>query len=426
MKNHIDEQFIQVFEHLETPPPPMVWEGVAAHLDKKKRRVGIFYWTTAALATLALSSYAIVSLGDTKKEAFAKIPMLETSHFTEVKTEKTAATTTTVFSGNEVKINTKIAPQTKRTTVNNSLSQNANANATQALSERENKIETKETIVTNTLINNKLASIAELTILFPQGITLQTKSIKRDNDCYEFTKKKRRKSSHFYIDTYFGFDYVNKTMESNNDARKTLQYRQESESLSNAFSGGIRVGAMRGAMGLSTGVHVNHIVEAFENVNNFSEKTNITINKITDASGKVIRLDTVVEQIRGKETSLLHNRYTTLNIPLQLSFHKTISNWKLGIYAGPVFNLKLNKSGTIFNENKVAQRFDNSSTIFKSRLDVAWMGSICASRRLTNHLYFLIEPTFLYQNASFTQAPYEITQRYRSRANLSLGLRYQF
>jgi hypothetical protein len=425
MKNHIDEQFIQVFEHLETPPPPMVWEGVAAHLDKKKRRIGIFYWTTAALATLALSSYAIVSLGDTQKEAFAKIPTLETSHFTEVKNEK-ATSATTVFSGNEVKNKPKNTLSTKAKISNISLAQNANTTLSNTFSERENEIETKETKVTNTLINNKLASLVELAILFPKGVELQAKSIKRDNDCYEFTKKKRRKSSHFYVDTYFGFDYVNKTMESNNDARKTLQYREESESLSNAFSGGIRVGATRGAMGLSTGVHVNHIVEAFENVNNFSEKTNITINKITDASGKVIRLDTVVEQIRGRETSLLHNRYTTLNIPLQLSFHKTISNWKLGIYAGPVFNLKLYKSGTIFNENKVAQHFDNSSTIFKSRLDVAWMGSICASRRLTNHLYFLIEPTFLYQKASFTQAPYEVAQHYRSKANLSLGLRYQF
>ncbi len=425
MKNHIDEQFRQVFEDLETPPPPLVWDGITAQLDKKKRRVGIFYWTTAALATMLCSSYAFMSLADSPKETFAKNTTQPTSDFTKVKIENTASQTT-VFSGNEIKQHTKNTLQTKTKISNISLAQNENTTLNTTFSEKENKLEAKEIKTPNVLINNKLEAINGLEILFPKGINIAAKSIKRDNDCYEFTKKKRRKSKRFYIDTYFGFNYVNKTLESSNDGQKTLQYRQESESVANAFNGGIRIGAMRGAIGVSTGANVNHIVEKFENVDNYSEKTNIVINKITDASGNVIRLDTVTKQVRGKEISLKYNRYTTLNIPLQLSFQKTISNWQLGIYAGPVFNLKFYKSGTIFDQNKVAQRFDNSSTIFKTRLDVAFAGSICASRRLTDHLYFLLEPTFWYQPASFTKATYELKQSYRNNASLNLGLRYQF
>jgi hypothetical protein len=427
MKKHFDNQYRNAFEHLETPPPPMVWQAVEAHLDNKKRRRGAaFWWASGVLVAASISAFVLLpnkelTMGDgqlaidDKQQGMSKGQLAIGDEQLAIDNKQWA------ISKEQLAIDKEQEAISKDQGAVSNGQEVSDINVATAFSnnKKENKISDKP------LIKSNLIEVKQIDVLYPKSVISNMEEKIAFSDCYEFTKKKR-KSKSFYIDGYFGFDVVNKNLANKGrEATKLLDYRQESEKVVNAFSGGIRIGAVRGNIGLSSGLQVNHIVERFENIDEYSERTNININKITDANGNVIRLDTVVTTVRGKASSAIYNRYTTFNIPLQLSYHTGVNNWKLAIYAGPVFNLQLKKSGTIFNENKIPTAFDNNSTAFKSSIGVSFMASANLSRRLTEHFYCFVEPTFLYQPNAITTTSYALSQTYKSSIGLYLGLRYK-
>ena len=419
MKNHLDNQYRSAFEQLESLPPPMVWHEIESRLDKKKRRGFFLWWASGAMIAASVATYFLMPISNidsivTQNKLSQSVLTDNTKQEINLFSEKPKEVQKTLFSTRNNKFTNK--------NLEVLLTQNVNPNSTAIFSEKE-KVK-NENLAVNQLINRSFVEVEGIEMLSPKTIDFKNKVIKRDGDCYEFTKKKRRSKS-LLLDAYFGYDYANKTLKNQaQEASKLLNYRQESEKVANAFSGGIRFTAVRSGVGVSSGVHVNHIVERFENVNSFAEHTNISINKITDASGNVIRLDTVITRVRGKEISQKYNRYTSINIPLQLSYHTKLSNWGLSIYTGPMFNFRFYKSGTIFDENKVQKAFGNDSNIFKSRLDISLLANVSISRRLTEHIYLLAEPTFLCQPKSFTISSYPLSQQYM-RAGLYLGIRYK-
>ncbi len=420
---HIDETYRNAFEEVESELPQGAWDELEAHLEKKTRRRFIFWLCLTLLfgvfgSGLYLSQNALRS----KKQDGDFTPnvvLLPKSDSTNVSNTRL---TRPIVNSREMTQKRK-----RKSTVFNKKEPSELAlldnNILNISDEKPNDIVSNTVMETyKPLKNNNLSAISLVNILAPKPLSFMDKKIKKQTDCYEFNTQKRQ-TRYTFVDAYFGFDYVQKNLSSTNGGKShLLNNRLNHEHFKNAYTGGVRVGHMRANFGLSLGVQFSHLVERLESIKNRSEFTNIKIEKITNTAGQVIRLDTVITTVIGKEVSVYHNRYTTFNIPIQASHQWQVKHWGIGVTAGPILNLKFNKYGTLINENKQLVDFDNSSSIFKPRLNINWSGSVSFTRQLTKHLYFLAEPTFYYQPQSITQATYALSQRY-SRAGLYLGLR---
>jgi hypothetical protein len=421
---HLDDIYRNAFEQFEADPPQEAWEAVEQHLDKKKKR-RFFYWQWSVVASTLLvgilaywATKEDISLANSEKSNEKVALSAENQMKTpEIAVDKVVATSS---------VNIPFWEKRNKKTSHDKAFENSifikNKESEKSISEENTKVSTDE--VAYKPLKNKRDSIGALPLLNNQKFESDQKATTH-TDCFEFTKKKKH-SQAFFVDAYFGYDYVRKTLAmTDGEPSKLLANRLESESFVIAYSGGIRGGFRKAHLGGLLGVEMNHLVEKVEHVDSRSERLNIEINKVTDALGNVIRLDTVTKKTIGKEISTHYNRFTTINIPIQASYHWHIKRWDISANAGPMLNLRFFKSGFIVNEKEKLVAFGNDSPIFKQHLKINWLGSITVAHQLTNHWSIFGEPTFLYQPKPITQPTYALSQRY-ARAGLYVGMRYSW
>lgn len=143
-------------------------------------------------------------------------------------------------------------------------------------------------------------------------------------------------------------------------------------------------------------------------------------------NGEIIGSDTIY-------TPLLHNtnnRYQWINIPLLVGYEFKNSKLRLGILAGPVFNIHFDASGEIIApDSRLPATFGNNNApvavpAYRSNVGIGWYGGLSASISLYGRYSLFSEASVQHFQRSLTISDYPLKHQ-PWIGNLLLGLRTQ-
>ncbi len=143
-----------------------------------------------------------------------------------------------------------------------------------------------------------------------------------------------------------------------------------------------------------------------------------------DSIGTIVYIDTILNQtvinliyyshnediydsIKDILTQQTNNRYTYLNIPLLLGYKKEYKRWSVFLKGGPVLSFLIYRKEpgvTIIDDKMVISSVTNKTP---SRLETNWqfLFSLGCAYRLTNKLYFAVEPTWKFYRSNYSDRP---------------------
>lgn len=237
-----------------------------------------------------------------------------------------------------------------------------------------------------------------------------------------------------YLEAYFSPDYTHKYLESRSSdiMDKYKDERLDSEYPVISYSAGFRVSWMSGlAYGIKSGLEFAQINEQFDytDPNSTISKTFITIDTIFHPNGSIeVYTDTSTITIKGETLYSIYNRFTSLNIPVLLSYEWNFDHFFIALTAGVEMNLLFAQKGQMLDENLYAQEFTtgniNSYRPFKDNLSLSYVANIGLYYPINKNLDAIIEPHFKIDGSSITKNSYPLTQKFAT-GGLRLGLRYR-
>lgn len=154
------------FEQFGSHAPAAVWEGIEAHLDSKKRRIGIIWWITSAFALVAVGLTLALQLSTSKAEH--PNTMNAISHSSASETSNSENKTTE--SASVVQGSTSTTPEP----LNHSAFQSASSNPKVSEVPANTNIETKEKN-TSIVKDNKSSEQDDLTFEKLTTLSINTK-----------------------------------------------------------------------------------------------------------------------------------------------------------------------------------------------------------------------------------------------------------
>ncbi len=237
-----------------------------------------------------------------------------------------------------------------------------------------------------------------------------------------------------YIDLYAGPDLGLRSF--NNFATDTAsaayaQKRKESTRFQSAFSAGVRFTRVFGnGMSLRGGINYSQVNEKFEFVNEKDVRyiLIVTPRDIIGPGGVVTTLyDTVRYTETGKRIRTTHNRYRSVDIPLQIGYEFGNGRLHTNISAGAIINLYSWQRGdvldTAFQPVSITTGKGTGNYGFRSNIGVGFLGSVSLYYKLNSRLHLMAEPYFRYNFQPMTNENLNITQKYNT-LGLRLGVRW--
>jgi hypothetical protein len=199
-----------------------------------------------------------------------------------------------------------------------------------------------------------------------------------------------------------------------------------------SYSGGFRASWISGlGYGIKSGLEFAQINERFDytDPNSTISKTFITIDTIFHPDGSTqVYTDTSTIKIKGETLYSIYNRFTSLNVPVMLSYEWTFDKLSIGMTAGIEMNLLFSQKGQMLDENLYAQEFttgkENGYKPFKDNLSLSYVANFGLYYPINKNLEAIIEPHFKLNGASITKDNYPLTQKFAT-GGLRLGLRYR-
>lgn len=204
----------------------------------------------------------------------------------------------------------------------------------------------------------------------------------------------------------------------NEDFTSIVRTRNQAENTILSSRYGFRMAFVnRKGWSIRTGVQFTQIRESFDYVNRVPE-----ISQVFDPNGGGLIQDTVY--IQSGPLISQNNQLSMLDIPIIVGYEKRIKKWTISAHAGPQFNIAFQNQGLLINENLVAVDAASSEgqQAFRNALGMSWYTSLGLQYEIHPGVHLLIEPNFTFGQASITQAPYPVEQRYFT-SGLSLGIR---
>jgi hypothetical protein len=149
--------------------------------------------------------------------------------------------------------------------------------------------------------------------------------------------------------------------------------------------------------------------------------------RIVNGKPDTVSITTVITDGIFRKTR--YNRYRSIDIPIQIGYHKPLKNgWTLGFNGGANVNITAWQKADIFDKNlqkqTVSSEINDPNPVFRTQLGVSLIGSIAVYRQLTNRLELMIEPSVRYGLQPITRSDYALKQYY-STVGLIVGLRMQ-
>jgi hypothetical protein len=252
------------------------------------------------------------------------------------------------------------------------------------------------------------------------------------NGCPTFRAKRRGMGEKsFYIDAFVAPEYVMRSFTKKlPESEKLLAARDSIEKTQYAVSTGIRGSLVFGnGLAVRLGAVYNQINERarFDSLGTGAITTTYKVNVLANGLLDTVSITTLTTDGIFRKTR--HNRYRSIDIPLQIGYEMPLKNgWRLGINGGVNFNITAWQKADIVGENlrqlSVSSGINQPNAVFNTRLGMSVLGSVAAYKELTNGLQLVLEPSIRLGLQPITRGDYALKQQYTT-AGLIVGLRFR-
>lgn len=206
-----------------------------------------------------------------------------------------------------------------------------------------------------------------------------------------------------FIEAYGSADYSTKHVTNISTTDNYLRRKDSAEKQQIGFSAGVRLSKnLTDNWFLKAGIQYSQINELFTTRFENERRQTIVINTRT-----LIRMglpDTTISDTSillqiGYKTERTQNRYTSLEIPLLLSYEtgNAESNWKLAITGGLIINATTWYSGKTYDDNfnvVSLKSANNGTSFYRHQLGFSIYSSASIIRKLTPTLSLFAEPYY--------------------------------
>jgi hypothetical protein len=254
-----------------------------------------------------------------------------------------------------------------------------------------------------------------------------------DKKCPKFGKNSSF-HGYFSVEAYHSSDKIFRSFETHDEELNPyLNLRTTTETARYSYSNGVRLKWHNSSgFALGLGIDRNVINERF----NFTQdgareiKTIISIDTIFSSDGSfTTAADTTRVEIQGVKTNIISNSYTSVDLPIHLSYQREFSKWAVGLSGGVYVNLFFDQKGRILNFNNepswISSGEEQELDIYRPNSGVKFDGAITVIYHLTPSIDIMAEPYFKYNPNSFTRENHPLKQYYNTMG-IRTGLRYNF
>ncbi len=311
----------------------------------------------------------------------------------------------------------------------NSVSENLNSQSDRIDKEKlfgEEKVKNKESIDHTSILNTIP------TYKFPSRLTVDFNFMPEyDKKCPSFGKSLH---GYFSVETYVSSDYNLKTLVTDNEEFKPYaDLRSSTERGLYSYSYGVRFKWHNNSgLGLGIGLDRSIVNEKFTFVENDARevKVIISIDTLFNMDGSfTTSTDTTRVEIQGTRTNIINNSYTSLDLPLHLSYQMEFRRWAIALSGGIYVNLMFDQKGRILNFQGEPAWINNDEKneldIYRASSGVKFDGAITLVYHLNNYLDILAEPYFRYNPNSLTRENSPV-QHFNNTMGIRTGIRYNF
>lgn len=282
--------------------------------------------------------------------------------------------------------------------------------------------------------NNYLVENLKLTIN-PIKADLAINTLPRlpeyENKCPKFGKSR---TGFFSVDFYHSNDYNLRHIQAKSDDFSYYEdLRINTESSVYSYSDGARIRwYSNSGFGIGFGLERSRINERFSFTDNnaFETKTLITLDTIFGLDGSyTTSSDTTRIEVSGSRTNIISNSYTSIDLPLSLTYQIELNKWAIALNAGVNINLLFSQKGRILGINGKPNWINsgpaNEIEAYQPKSGLKFDGSVSIIYHLTPNLDIMAEPYFRYNNNSLTLEKY-VLDHYYNTIGLRTGIRYNF
>ena len=231
------------------------------------------------------------------------------------------------------------------------------------------------------------------------------------------------------VELYASPDYdVKKVSTTNNDAYY-LHVMDSSNKTSIGFTAGFRIGKSIGHnFSLKSGLQFKETTERFRYLKQTDIKdfAVLTTRSYTDNTGSTIYVtDTSVLQQKGYVIRTVYNTYKSIEIPVIVSWEKSMNKFHVAVSGGAIFNLSTFYEGQTFDNtyNVVPLSAKQSNGIFKSKANVSIYGSLNFLYSLRKDMDAFAEPYYKVALGNNSTTANGISQGFNT-AGINFGIRY--
>lgn len=471
-KNNIDKYFRDGLADFEATPPAEVWEHIQDNMPRKKRKPIFFWWTLSLVAAGGLGFFTNAFLHQQSNEThkLATIQAVATSHENQVSSKK-------IFSGND------------NSTINNDIPLNkdgANSLQTEAYKENNNtgenvkpyksQLSTQNNISKNIVFEQQNVTLqkndvkkegislfernfeADFAINTVQTTPNNTEFIEKDNSINalpivqgkvvsaeiktpsiiplvvtdEISKniivpiKAKPKWAHA-VELNAGLTY-NQAKFSSKSAEKDnyATLRDTSEKYKIGYDFGVQYNAVhRSGIGLRTGVQVTQWVEHLHNENKLYTNRMQKVAQYRSKQGTVAYSDTATQILRGKLIQDFYNRYTAIDIPIQVGFEFQKSpSLEYFFYGGALVNILFAADGDILAANRSVVSYPKQK-VYKSSTGIGLMANVGLRKKISKHLWVItgLQSSMNLDNILVKE---NVLKQKNIKTGIQVGFRYQF
>jgi len=423
------EQFQhKIAQNKAVNPPDFVWDNIAQHLDKKRRRNVVWIWILTSGILFGVAGYLYFADKQTiiakveDKSPSSKIittdenTLANNGFIQQVeKYEKKHVLSTT--DGHKSKAN--IATTTKSFSKSNTqniveYSVQTSQKAVEILSE--NRVEDQaavskaimEKVSIPTLLGNKLGTC--------NSLKKNDIEYKDDIICHDFRIKKRK---NYFVEAGLQLGRPLKTISGSESEKPLLDLRNHTERAWYSWGAYGKIG-----MYLYKGIYASTGIEFVQSKELFIlEKEAITKMIINFDPNTGLPIDTSF--VTGNLVNKGEIRYNATDLPLSVGFLSNVQKWNFGAEVSARINLKFSATGKTYNQNLALTRIENEANMYKSNIGLSLKGSVMIGYNIFRKTTVILKPYYLWQTKPVNDASNPVVTKLNN-VGVELGVRRDF
>lgn len=248
----------------------------------------------------------------------------------------------------------------------------------------------------------------------------------------KWSKCEVKSKGNWFVDVYGQGVRVLENMESTADTRPYLNEYEEKFDPANGMMAGAMVGYKFpvGIM-LYGGLEYQRYQSKYESITRVFTTERIydpmAYFTIDDDGNRIYVGDTVTLTTITDREETIANTTTLINIPLHLGYQKAQNDWRWGIDAGVIFNIRKEYDGVhlLPDGSLTVLDKDNYDNFMTTKTGISLSAGVSIGRMLTDQLELYVSPRFRYNNQNNFKDEIHLSLK-NNFAGLRAGVRYYF